>query len=71
MKKRNYTEVQALLPEIKVMLSKGKTHREVAEHFGFKDKYVVKQLLIRERRKERKLEVGIVPRSKRKTEENC
>jgi len=64
MGKRNYTEVQALLPEIKVMLSEGKTHREVAEHFGFKDKYVVKQLLIRERRKERKLEVGIVPRSK-------
>lgn len=55
MKKRNYTHVQALLPEIKAMLSDGKTQREVAEHFGFKDKYVVKQLLTRERRKERNL----------------
>ena len=64
MRKRNYTQVQALLPEIKVMLSEGKTQREVAEHFGFKYKYVVKQLLIRERRKERKLAAGIVPRPK-------
>ena len=64
MKKRNYTYVQALLPEIKAMLAEGKTQREVAEHFGFKDKYVVKQLLTRERRKERNLEVGIVPRPK-------
>lgn len=64
MKKRNYTHVQALLPEIKAMLAEGKTQREVAEHFGFKDKYVVKQLLTRERRKERNLEVGIVPRPK-------
>ena len=55
MRKRNYTQVQGLLPEIKVMLSEGKTQREVAEYFGFQDKYVVKQLLVRERRKERKL----------------
>lgn len=64
MKKRNYTHVQALLPEIKAMLAEGKTQREVAEYYGLKDKYVVKQLLIRERRKERKLEAGIIPRSK-------
>lgn len=64
MRKRNYTQVQGLLPEIKVMLSEGKTQREVAEYFGFQDKYVVKQLLVRERRKERKLEAGIVPRPK-------
>ena len=31
MRKRNYTQVQALLPEIKVMLSEGKTQQEVAE----------------------------------------
>ena len=30
MKKRNYTHVQALLPEIKAMLAEGKTQREVA-----------------------------------------
>ncbi len=51
MEKRNYTHVQALLPEIKAMLEKGKTRREVAERFGFRDEHVVKQLLERERRK--------------------
>ena len=64
MEKRKYTRVQALLPEIKAMMAEGKTQREIAEHYGFKDKYVVKQLLTRERRKERKLEAGIVPRPK-------
>lgn len=64
MEKRNYTRVQALLPEIRTMLAEGKTQREVAEHYGFKDKYVVKKLLTRERRKEGKLEAGIVPRPK-------
>lgn len=59
MEKRNYTHVQALLPEIKTMLAEGKTQREVAEYYGFKDRYVVKQLLTRERRKARKLEAGI------------
>ena len=61
MEKRNYTHIQKWLPEIKAMLAEGKTQREVAEHYGFKDKYVVKQLLTRERRKERKLEAGIIP----------
>lgn len=64
MEKRNYTHIQVLLPEIKTMLAEGKTQREVAEHFGFRDKQVVKELLKRERRKERKLEAGILPRSK-------
>lgn len=64
MKKRNYTHVQALLPEIRAMLAEGRTQREVAEYYGFQDKQVVKRLLERERRKERKLEAGILPRSK-------
>lgn len=64
MGKRNYRHVQALIPEIEGMLATGKTQREVAEYFGFKDKYVVKELLKRERRKERKLEAGILPRPK-------
>ena len=62
MAKRNYTHVQALLPEIMAMLAEGKTQREVAEHFGFKDKYVVKELLKRQRRQLRMLEMGLVPR---------
>lgn len=64
MEKRNYTHIQALLPEIKAMPAEGKTQREVAEHYGFRDKQVVKRLLERERRKERKLEAGILPRPK-------
>ena len=64
MEKRNYTHIQALLPEIKAMLAEGKTQREVAEHYGFRDKQVVKRLLDRERRKERNLEAGILPRPK-------
>ena len=64
MGKRNYTHVQMLLPEIEAMIAEGKTQREVAEHFGFKDKYVVKKLLERQRAKQQKLEAGIVPRPK-------
>ena len=62
MEKRNYTHIQALLPEIKAMLAEGKTQREIAEYFGLRGKQVVKELLKRERRKERKLEAGILPR---------
>lgn len=61
MEKRNYTHVQRLLPEIEGMPSAGKTQREVSEHFGFKDKYVAKRLLNREREKQRKLAAGNVP----------
>ena len=64
MEKRKYTHVQALLPEIKAMLAEGKTQREVAEYYGFRNKQVVKRLLERERRKEQKLEAGIRPRPK-------
>ena len=64
MEKRNYTHVQMLLPEIEAMMAEGKTQREVAEYFGFKDKYVVKRLLNRQRERRRKLEAGIVPRPK-------
>lgn len=71
MNKRNYTHIQELLPQIKAMLAEGKTQREVAEYYGFKDKYVVKQLLTRERRKERKLEAGIIPRSKGRPRKNA
>ena len=52
MTKRNYTHVQALLPGIKAMVESGKTQREIAEHYGFRDKFVVKKLLERERKKQ-------------------
>ena len=64
MKKRNYTHVQMLFPEIKAMLAEGKTQREVAEYYGFRDKQVVKRLLEREHQKGRKLEARIRPRPK-------
>ena len=53
MTKRNYTQVKELLPGILKMVEQGKTQREIAEHYGLKDKLVVKRLLERERRKER------------------
>lgn len=59
-------ECKGQFPEIETMLAKRKTLREIVEYFGFKDKNVVKQLLKRERRKQRKLEVWILPRPKGK-----
>ena len=50
MSKRNDTHVQHDLPEILAMVAAGKTQREIAEHYGFKDKRVVKRLLERERK---------------------
>ena len=52
MAKREYTHVQELLPVIKGMLEEGKTQREIAEYYGFKDKHVVRRLLQRERKKQ-------------------
>ena len=52
MNKREYTHVQELLPSIKAMLKEGKTQREIAEYYGFKDKHVVRRLLQRERKKQ-------------------
>lgn len=60
MLKRAYIHIQELLPEITHMVSEGKTQREIAEHFGIKDKYVIKRLLHRERRLEEKVVAGQV-----------
>lgn len=64
MSRQKYTHVQALLPEIRAMIAAGKTQREIAAHLGLRDKYVVKELLKRERRKEEKIKAGIMPRPK-------
>lgn len=61
MGKRSYTHTQVLLPEIRAMVAAGKTQREIAEHFGFSSKEVVRELLKRERRKEAKIAAGIMP----------
>lgn len=41
MTKKDYTHVQALLAEIKAIVESRKTQREIAEHYGYKDKFVV------------------------------
>ena len=64
MTKRTYTQVQVLLPEIREMIAAGKTQREIAEHYGFSSKTVVKQLLNRDRKKLQKEAAGIVIRPK-------
>jgi len=46
------------------MVASGKTQREIAEHFVFSSKEVVRELLKRERRKEAKIAAGIIPRPK-------
>lgn len=56
---RQYTHMQILLPEIRAMIAEGKSQREIAEHFGFKSKEMVRELLKRERRRERKIASGI------------
>ena len=52
MTKRRYIHVQGLLPEIQAMVELGKTQREIAEDYGFRDKTVVKKLWERERKKQ-------------------
>lgn len=64
MLKRRYTRVQMLLPEVKRLREEGQTNREIAEALGLANKEVVKQLLTRERRKERQIKEGNFPRSK-------
>ena len=44
MKKRKYTKVQVLEPEIVSMQEAGKTHKEIAEHFGLERSQVKKCL---------------------------
>ena len=46
------------------MLTEERSQREIAEHLGLSDKNVVKELLKRERRKERKIKAGLKLRPK-------
>ena len=70
MSRKQYTHVQILLPEIRAMEAAGKTKREIAECLGLRDKYAGKQLLTRERRKEKKIIAGIMPRPKGRFRKN-
>jgi len=58
MKSPRYSE--KMKAEMKTMLAEGKTQKEAAEYFGLKDRFVVHQIMKRERRKER--EAAILPK---------
>ena len=64
MSKRRYTRIEQVKEEVLEMLARGKTQREVAEHFGFADKYVVKEFVKRHNRKTKRMESGLMPRPK-------
>lgn len=55
---------QTIINDVKKMVLEGKTQREIADYFGLKDKLVIKQLLKRERRKEKLIAEGIIPSPK-------
>ena len=69
--KRSYTHIKAVESDILAMKQSGKTNREIAEHCGFKDKYVVKQWLRRYNRRQRALEAGIEPRRRGRPPKGC
>ena len=59
---------QAMKDEIKRMVTDGKTQAEIAEHFNLKDRFVIHQILKRERRKE--TEVTKLPKKKGRPSKN-
>ena len=61
-KNKEYTHMQAVEPQILAMKEEGKTNREIAEYFGFRDKYVVKQCISRYHRKQKQQQAGVLPR---------
>lgn len=69
---RQYTKVQNLKEIIFKLKAEGKTNREIGTQYGLTTKQV-KELILRERRKERLIEAGYVLRPKgrpRKTAES-
>jgi transposase len=54
----------AIIEEVLRMKAEGKTNRAIAKHFGFEDKYVIKRLVNHYNAKQRKLEIGILPRKR-------
>ena len=64
MSERRYTHIQELLPVINAMISQGKSHREIEEVLGLTGDRPIHNLLKRERRKEKKVKAGVMPRPK-------
>ena len=63
MEKRKYTKLRAIEPEITAMREAGKTHREIAEHFGL-EKGQVMWWVSKYNRKQAELAAGRIPRAK-------
>ncbi len=63
MGKRRYTKIQVLEEEIESMHNSGKTHREIAEHFGL-ERSQIKKCLERRRARQRKQAAGIEQKPK-------
>ena len=64
MSERRYTHIQELLPVINAMIANGKSHREIEEVLGLTGDRPIHNLLKRERRKEKKVKAGVMPRPK-------
>ena len=60
---RSYTKVESLVDEVFRRKAAGETNREIGECFGL-TKEQVKQLATRQRRKQRLIENGYIPRLK-------
>ena len=61
---KRYQHVQELLLQIKEMLAEGMTQREIETLLELRGDRPIHQLLKRERRKEKKIAAGIMPRPK-------
>ena len=60
---RSYVKMECLAEEVFRRKAAGETNREIGEHFGLTKKQV-KQLATRQRRKQRLIEHGHMPRPK-------
>lgn len=60
---KSYVKMECLAEEVFRRKAAGETNREIGEHFGL-TKVQVKQLVTRQRRKQRLIESGYIPRSK-------
>lgn len=67
---RSYVKVECLAEEVFRRKAAGETNREIGEHFGL-SKEQVKQLATRQRRKQRQIESGYIPRPKGRPRKNA
>ena len=61
---RKYSHVKMLKKEIYEMKAEGKTNKEIAQHYGFDNVRVVKNLINRHNRSQSNLKIGNVPKQR-------